>query len=183
MSGGGFRLPRRRRAAHPRPAGTDSTIRSRSRDSPGRGRQGASTIRTAPPSATSISGRFPDRESLAARLRRVDAAGRAGGAFDGPFHHDADLARMPVAVRLLRHPDLQRGQVAFAQPRSTWSRSSSICSEHGYGAVYFVDDHFLLQPKRIEAICKGIIDKRLTIQWGCEGPRRFGRPASVPGDG
>ena len=40
----------------------------------------------------------------------------------------------------------------------------------GYGAVYFVDDHFLLQPKRIEAICKGI-DRAAasTIQWGCEG--------------
>ena len=39
----------------------------------------------------------------------------------------------------------------------------------GYGAVYFVDDHFLLQPKRIEAICKGINDNGVTIQWGCEG--------------
>jgi radical SAM superfamily enzyme YgiQ (UPF0313 family)/predicted small metal-binding protein len=39
----------------------------------------------------------------------------------------------------------------------------------GYGAVYFVDDHFLLQPKRIEAICKGIADNGITIQWGCEG--------------
>jgi radical SAM superfamily enzyme YgiQ (UPF0313 family) len=39
----------------------------------------------------------------------------------------------------------------------------------GYGAVYFVDDHFLLQPKRIEAICKGINDAGLEIQWGCEG--------------
>jgi radical SAM superfamily enzyme YgiQ (UPF0313 family) len=39
----------------------------------------------------------------------------------------------------------------------------------GYGAVYFVDDHFLLQPKRIEAICNGIIDTGVTIQWGCEG--------------
>ena len=39
----------------------------------------------------------------------------------------------------------------------------------GYGAVYFVDDHFLLQPKRIEAICRGIQEKGLTIQWGCEG--------------
>lgn len=39
----------------------------------------------------------------------------------------------------------------------------------GYGAVAFVDDHFLLQPKRIEAICKGIIDNGITIQWGCEG--------------
>jgi anaerobic magnesium-protoporphyrin IX monomethyl ester cyclase len=41
--------------------------------------------------------------------------------------------------------------------------------EHGYGAVYFVDDHFLLQPKRIEAICDGLIHSDTTIQWGCEG--------------
>jgi radical SAM superfamily enzyme YgiQ (UPF0313 family) len=40
---------------------------------------------------------------------------------------------------------------------------------NGYGAVYFVDDHFLLQPKRIEAICNGIIDQEIPIQWGCEG--------------
>jgi radical SAM superfamily enzyme YgiQ (UPF0313 family) len=39
----------------------------------------------------------------------------------------------------------------------------------GYGAVYFVDDHFLLQPKRIEAICAGINAAGVTIQWGCEG--------------
>jgi len=39
----------------------------------------------------------------------------------------------------------------------------------GYGSVYFVDDHFLLQPKRIEAICTGITDRNLTIKWGCEG--------------
>jgi len=41
--------------------------------------------------------------------------------------------------------------------------------ELGYGADYFVDDHFLLQPKRIEAICKGLNDQHITIQWGCEG--------------
>jgi anaerobic magnesium-protoporphyrin IX monomethyl ester cyclase len=39
----------------------------------------------------------------------------------------------------------------------------------GYGAVAFVDDHFLLQPKRIDAICKGIADAGITIHWGCEG--------------
>jgi len=40
---------------------------------------------------------------------------------------------------------------------------------NGYGSVYFVDDHFLLQPKRIEAICKGINEKNINIDWGCEG--------------
>lgn len=39
----------------------------------------------------------------------------------------------------------------------------------GYGSVYFVDDHFLLQTKRIEAICKGVTEAGLTIRWGCEG--------------
>jgi anaerobic magnesium-protoporphyrin IX monomethyl ester cyclase len=39
----------------------------------------------------------------------------------------------------------------------------------GYGSVYFVDDHFLLQPRRIEAICKGINENGINIQWGCEG--------------
>jgi radical SAM superfamily enzyme YgiQ (UPF0313 family) len=39
----------------------------------------------------------------------------------------------------------------------------------GYGSVYFVDDHFLLQPKRIEAICRGVTEEALTIQWGIEG--------------
>ncbi|MGH7166149.1 MAG: B12-binding domain-containing radical SAM protein, partial [Nitrospiraceae bacterium] len=36
-------------------------------------------------------------------------------------------------------------------------------------SVYFVDDHFLLQPKRIQAICQGLTDNGVTIQWGCEG--------------
>jgi len=39
----------------------------------------------------------------------------------------------------------------------------------GYGAVYFVDDHFLLQPRRIQTICQGINDNDIRIQWGCEG--------------
>ena len=41
--------------------------------------------------------------------------------------------------------------------------------EAGYGSVYFVDDHFLLQPKRIEAICEGIRENGIDIEWGCEG--------------
>ncbi|MBF6570616.1 MAG: B12-binding domain-containing radical SAM protein [Candidatus Binataceae bacterium] len=44
-----------------------------------------------------------------------------------------------------------------------------LLQKQGYGAVYFVDDHFLLQPKRIETICKGINDRGITVQWGCEG--------------
>ncbi len=48
-------------------------------------------------------------------------------------------------------------------------RELKYLEECGYGSVYFVDDHFLLQPKRIEAICQGVMDEKLTIQWGIEG--------------
>lgn len=39
----------------------------------------------------------------------------------------------------------------------------------GYRSVYFLDDNFLLQPPRIEALCKGINDAGISIRWGCEG--------------
>ncbi len=39
----------------------------------------------------------------------------------------------------------------------------------GYESVYFIDDHFLIQPARIEAICRGIIAEGIRIRWGCEG--------------
>ncbi len=41
--------------------------------------------------------------------------------------------------------------------------------ELGYGGVYFVDDHFLLRPKRIEAMCDALIEQGNTVKWGCEG--------------
>ena len=57
----------------------------------------------------------------------------------------------------------------------------------GYGSVYFVDDHFLLQPKRIEAICDGLIAAKLgfgpldlgtgAIDFFLAGPAlEFGKP-------
>jgi len=39
----------------------------------------------------------------------------------------------------------------------------------GYGAVYFVDDNFLLKPQRIEEICNGMIEQKMDIEWSCEG--------------
>ena len=39
----------------------------------------------------------------------------------------------------------------------------------GYSSVYFVDDNFLLDSRRIETICKGINDAGIKIRWGCEG--------------
>jgi len=42
-------------------------------------------------------------------------------------------------------------------------------SDRGYRSVYFTDDHFLINRKRIDGICRGIIDRKLALHWGCEG--------------
>src|SRR5512137_1325446 len=42
-------------------------------------------------------------------------------------------------------------------------------SDQGYRSIYLTDDHFLLQRKRIAAICNGIVERDLKFHWGCEG--------------
>jgi radical SAM superfamily enzyme YgiQ (UPF0313 family) len=42
-------------------------------------------------------------------------------------------------------------------------------SESGYRSIYLTDDHFLLNRKRINAICSGMIERGLKLRWGCEG--------------
>lgn len=42
-------------------------------------------------------------------------------------------------------------------------------NDMGFGSVYLTDDHFLLKSERIRDICNGIIDRRFTFQWACEG--------------
>lgn len=42
-------------------------------------------------------------------------------------------------------------------------------NDAGYGSVYLTDDHFLLNRQRINDICNGIIERKFTFRWGCEG--------------
>jgi anaerobic magnesium-protoporphyrin IX monomethyl ester cyclase len=65
-------------------------------------------------------------------------------------------------------PMFNEGKWRARSPRHVVEELKHL-EEQGYGSVYFVDDHFLLQPKRIEAICDGITSAGLSIQWGIEG--------------
>ncbi len=42
-------------------------------------------------------------------------------------------------------------------------------NDQGYRSICFTDDHFLINRERIEAICRGIIERKLQFHWGCEG--------------
>ena len=42
-------------------------------------------------------------------------------------------------------------------------------SDQGFRSIYLTDDHFLINRKRIEGICRGIVERKLKFHWGCEG--------------
>jgi radical SAM superfamily enzyme YgiQ (UPF0313 family) len=42
-------------------------------------------------------------------------------------------------------------------------------SDMGYRSIYLTDDNFLLNRRRIQAICSGITERKLELRWGCEG--------------
>lgn len=65
-------------------------------------------------------------------------------------------------------PIFNEGKWRSRSPEHVLAEMSHL-EAHGYGSVYFVDDHFLLQPRRIAAICSGIVARGLKLEWGCEG--------------
>jgi radical SAM superfamily enzyme YgiQ (UPF0313 family) len=65
-------------------------------------------------------------------------------------------------------PALADGKWRSRSPESVLEEMQML-SDEGYRSIYLTDDHFLLQRKRITAICEGIIERKLKFQWGCEG--------------
>ncbi len=111
---------------------------------------------------------FPDRESLP--LDFVEAL---------PLDVPAVLSKKrftimqtsrgcPQSCTFCNIPAISKKRWRARSPQHVISELKHLQGQ-GFGAVYFVDDNFLLQPKRIEEVCKGITDNNITIQWGCEG--------------
>lgn len=65
-------------------------------------------------------------------------------------------------------PSLAQGRWRSRSPEHVLGEMQQLHDE-GYRSIYLTDDHFLMQRKRIEAICNGIIDRGLDFHWGCEG--------------
>ncbi|MGR3175878.1 MAG: B12-binding domain-containing radical SAM protein [Candidatus Scalindua sp.] len=65
-------------------------------------------------------------------------------------------------------PSLARGKWRSRSPEHVLGEMQQL-NDEGYRSIYLTDDHFLMQRKRIETICNGIIDKKLEFHWGCEG--------------
>ncbi len=65
-------------------------------------------------------------------------------------------------------PSLAKGKWRSRSPEHVLGEMQPS-NDEGYRSIYLTDDHFLMQRKRIETICNGIIDKKLEFHWGCEG--------------
>jgi len=65
-------------------------------------------------------------------------------------------------------PQIAQGKWRQRSPEHVLGEMQEL-NEQGYRSIYLTDDHFLMKRKRIEAICNGIIDRKLGFHWGCEG--------------
>jgi radical SAM superfamily enzyme YgiQ (UPF0313 family) len=65
-------------------------------------------------------------------------------------------------------PSLGEGRWRSRSPQHVLGELQEL-NDQGYRSIYLTDDHFLINQKRIEGICRGMIERKLTLRWGCEG--------------
>jgi anaerobic magnesium-protoporphyrin IX monomethyl ester cyclase len=65
-------------------------------------------------------------------------------------------------------PSLGEGRWRSRSPEHVLGELQEL-SDQGYRSIYLTDDHFLINRKRIDAICRGMISRKLHLRWGCEG--------------
>jgi radical SAM superfamily enzyme YgiQ (UPF0313 family) len=65
-------------------------------------------------------------------------------------------------------PSLGEGRWRSRSPEHVLGELQEL-NDQGYRSIYLTDDHFLINRKRIDAVCRGIIDRKLEFHWGCEG--------------
>ncbi len=65
-------------------------------------------------------------------------------------------------------PALGQGRWRSRSPEHVLGELQEL-NDLGYRSIYLTDDHFLINRARIDAICRGIIERKLEFHWGCEG--------------
>ncbi len=74
----------------------------------------------------------------------------------------------PYACIYCDIPSLGEGRWRSRSPAHVLGELQALHAA-GYRSVYLTDDHFLINRRRIEAICQGMIERKLDLRWGCEG--------------
>ena len=74
----------------------------------------------------------------------------------------------PFACIYCDIPSLGEGRWRSRSPEHVLGELQEL-NDLGYRSIYLTDDHFLINRKRIDGICRGIIERKLEFRWGCEG--------------
>jgi radical SAM superfamily enzyme YgiQ (UPF0313 family) len=74
----------------------------------------------------------------------------------------------PYSCTFCNIPFLLQNKVRSRSPEHVLGEMQELYDK-GYRSIYFTDDHFLINGKRINKICTGIIERKLKFRWGCEG--------------
>jgi anaerobic magnesium-protoporphyrin IX monomethyl ester cyclase len=74
----------------------------------------------------------------------------------------------PYACIYCDIPALGEGRWRSRSPEHVLGELQEL-NDLGYRSIYLTDDHFLINRKRIDGICRGIIERKLEFRWGCEG--------------
>ncbi|MGO9378393.1 MAG: B12-binding domain-containing radical SAM protein [Dissulfurispiraceae bacterium] len=65
-------------------------------------------------------------------------------------------------------PNISQGRWRYRSAAHVLGEMQQL-HDAGYRSLYLTDDHFLMNSKRINEICTGIIERKLAFRWGCEG--------------
>ena len=65
-------------------------------------------------------------------------------------------------------PALGQGRWRSRSPEHVLGELQAL-NDLGYRSIYLTDDHFLINRRRIDGICRGIVERKLKFHWGCEG--------------
>lgn len=65
-------------------------------------------------------------------------------------------------------PSLGEGRWRSRSPAHVLGELQEL-NDLGYRSIILTDDHFLINRKRIDELCRGIIERGLQFRWGCEG--------------
>ncbi|MBU4477541.1 MAG: B12-binding domain-containing radical SAM protein, partial [Candidatus Omnitrophica bacterium] len=108
---------------------------------------------------------FPDRESLPLEFVKALPLDVPAVLSKKRFTVMQTSRGCPQACVFCTIPTISKRRWRARSPQHVISELKHL-QNLGYGVIYFIDDNFLLQSKRIEEICKGINDNNINIEWG-----------------
>jgi radical SAM superfamily enzyme YgiQ (UPF0313 family) len=111
---------------------------------------------------------FPDRESLDINFVASLPLPLPAVVWDRPYTTILSSRGCPFGCIYCSCPTFSNCRCRFRSTENVLEEIREI-EKHGYSSFFFMDDNFLLDPKRVSDICEGMVSRRHSFKWACEG--------------